>query len=222
MTFEIVEKTTFKLSNAKGRKEFHGETKVLALDLSVNYKGDCKILDLIDPRLRQLFFSNIPPELELKQQGNLGLPVNEESPFVRFDHMVYPIKLDLELAGHTLRLDYGRGERADKVLNLCKLKKFEFTPIQDGVVELDFSISSAADITGAMVGLFSERIQQEIVITLLAANDVQGNLIDASSSGDAPGAAGAAAEPAPPTDATGEFLARNMAPEGGDGSPATH
>src|SRR5690606_13591232 len=93
----------------------------------------------------------------------------------------------VEMTGYTLRLDYGTGGDADKIVKVCKLKGFEFTPIEGGSVEISFGISSAADVEGGTVGLFSAYIQENITITLLAPVKVEGDAIDASNGSGAPG-----------------------------------
>ncbi len=222
---EFIRPTPVKVRSVDGRKEFHGEAKVLAIDLSFLVKTNATILDQIDLRLRPFLFSDIPWEEEIKKfdQQRIIAPQND-LPYVRFPHLQYPLKLDYEWIGHTLRLDYGRGGDTDKILNLCKVKSIQITPVDEGSIEMQFSVSSAADITGDMIGIFSELIQLETSITLFASKDEPKQaVIDASKDGDAPGN-GAAAAPAAdaPKDATGEFLARNLAPEGGDGVTATH
>lgn len=195
LVFEHNKPTTVKLAHAKGRKENHGDVKVLALDLSITFTTNNRFLDTFAPGWREAMFSAVPlGQTEANNdQEEMDLRVSD-LPFLRMAHAVYPLKFDKEYTGHTLRLDYGRGGDSDKVVQLCKLKSFQFTPIEGGSVEIHYSLASAADITGDLVGAFSELIQQDIVITLLAPAAVEGGLIDASAGSGAPGT-GPAAEP---------------------------
>lgn len=189
--FEISTLTSVMLDYAKARKENHGDVLVLALDLSVTWNTHNSILDTIMPGLRQMLFTSIPPaqrdKLEAAEQERLDLQASD-LPFVRCADITYPIKIEREWTGHKLRLDYGRGGDADKVVSLCKMKGMEITPIDGGSVELHWKIASSADISGEMIGIFSELIKQKISIQLLAptASEEQA-VIDASKDGDAPG-----------------------------------
>lgn len=193
--FELKQPTMVKLNHAKGRKEHHGEALVLALDLSVTWTTNNRALDMLDPELREALFSALPPGTKpTTDQGELQLPVSD-LPFVRLPRMKYPWKLEgVELTGYTLRLDYGTGGDSDKVVKVCKLKNFETTPIEGGSTEISFGISSAADIEGETVGLFSAYIQEGITITLLAPVKVDDGVIDASNGSGAPGTKPAAGE----------------------------
>ena len=186
--FELTTPTQVKLEMAKGRKEFHGEALVLALDLKLSLATNNNVLDQFDPQLRHALFSALPPgNKPPENQAELDLPVSDLS-FINLARVEYPLKLDLELKGYTLRLDYGMGgEKSDTVVKLCALKNFKVTPIAGGSVEIEFSVSSAADIDGATVGKFSALIQENITITLLAPNEVENGVIDASAGSGAPG-----------------------------------
>lgn len=197
LVFEHNKPTTVKLAHAKGRKENHGEAKVLALDLSITFTTNNRFLDTFAPGWREAMFSAVPSgQVEPSDQEEMDLRVSD-LPFLRMPHAVYPLKFDKEYTGHTLRLDYGRGGDSDKVVQLCKLKSFQFTPIEGGSVEIHYSLASAADITGDIVGAFSELIQQDIVITLLAPAAVEGGIIDASTGSGAPGTGPAAEQEKP-------------------------
>jgi len=240
LAFEIPTPTQVKLDHAKGRKENHGDVKVLAIDLSITFATNNRFLDTFAPGWREALFCALPPGSEAPaDQSTMDLRVSD-LPFLRMPNAIYPIKLDKEFSG-TLRMDYGRGGDADKVLNTCKLKSFQITPIEGGSVEIHFAASTSADVTGEMVGVFSEYIQQNIAISIIAPKDEQGRLIDASKDGDAPKAKSKKTKDAAQADAATEgFLDAHGAgapPDGaaeqstdapppaaaGDGAPAvTH
>ena len=232
MKFELVKPTTVKLKNAQSRPEHHGEALVLAMDLRLVWTTNNIALNLLSPALRNALFSTLPAGEEPEgdddgdDQAELELPVSDR-PFIALAKLKYPVKWELELSGYTLRLDYGLGGQSDSVVKVCVLKNFAITPIEGGSVEIEFTVSSSADITGEIVGRFSEKQQQDIVITLLAPAAVQGDAIDASAGSGAPGTGPAAEpekEPKAPSkakqDATAAFLERNGVD--GGAAPVAH
>ena len=195
--FELKNQTTVKLKNAQSRPEHHGDALVLAMDLRLVLTGNNRILDMLSPALRESLFTLQPPSVAADDdQAEMELPVSER-PFIAMGKLRYPVKWEVEFTGYTLRLDYGLGGASDCVVSLCVLKNFSITPIEGGSVEIEFTASSSADISGGIVGRFSEKQQQDIVITLLAPTAVEGGLIDASTGSGAPGT-GPADEPEKP------------------------
>jgi hypothetical protein len=218
MTFELTQPTTLRLKHAAARKEFHGEALVLALDLRCIWTTNNKSLELLSKDVREGLFTALPSSMERDEdddQDELDLPVSD-LPFVRMPKLKYPVKIENEMTGYTLRQDFGLGGKSDAVLSVCVLKNWGITPIEGGSVDIEFTISSAADITGEIVGRFMALIQQDIVITLLAPAMVEDGVIDVSAGSGAPGT-GPVDEPAPKTkpkskahrDATAAFLDAN-------------
>jgi hypothetical protein len=194
MKFELTNPTTVKLKHVNARKENHGEAKVLAMDLRLCWTTNNRALDAMFPGLRQSLFA--------------ALPIGELE--------------DDELSGYTLRMEFGLGgEKSDTVVKVCVVKGFSVSPIEGGSVEIEFSVSSSADITGEVSGRFNDFIQQDIVITLLAPTVLATDLIDASAGSGAPGT-GPADEPEKPKkakskaviDATEAFIQRNTDADG--------
>jgi hypothetical protein len=216
MTFELKTPTTVKLDKLNSRIEMHGEAHVLAVDLKVTLTTNNAILDSFHAKLRAMLFCNLPAEAK-EEQGELDLPVSD-LPNVTFTKIDYPIKWDLEATGYTCRVDHGLGGDSDLVLNLCVLKNFKFSPIEGGSCEVEFTISSAADIDERIAGKLSVMQQSDITITLLAPAEVKDGMIDASAGSGAPGTGPAAEHEKPPKkqskavkDATAAFLESNGA-----------
>lgn len=226
MTFELKQPTTVKLKNAQSRPEHHGDVLVLAMDLRIVWTTNNRALDMLSPTLRESLFSVLPVGVKSDgDQEELDLPVSER-PFVSMLKLKYPVKWEEEMSGYTLRLDFGLGGASDSVVNVCVLKNFAISPIEGGSVEIEFTVSSSADINGSIVGRFSEKQQQDIVITLLAPAVVEGDVIDTSAGSGAPGTGPALEAPKPPKakskahqTATDAFIDQH-APA--DGAPVAH
>jgi hypothetical protein len=58
MPFELSAVTKISVTNANPRREFHGEEKVRAIDISFCIKGENTLLDLLEPGLREHHFWN--------------------------------------------------------------------------------------------------------------------------------------------------------------------
>ena len=176
--FELTHPTDCALDKVNTSIEHHGEAHVLAIDLKVTLTTNNRILDSFHPRLRQMLFCALAAEAQAGQ-GELQLPVSD-LPNVTFTKLEYPIKWDLESTGYTCTVDHGLGGKSNIVLNLCTLKNFKFSPIEGGSCEVEFTISSAADIDGRIAGKLSVMQQSDITVTLLAPAAVEGGVIDAS------------------------------------------
>lgn len=230
MTFELSKATTVKLKNVQSRPEHHGEALVLAMDLRLVWTTNNRALDMLSPRLLPALFLAMPAgdddgDEDGDGQDEMDLPVSE-LPFIALGKLKYPVKWEAEMSGYTLRLDFGLGGDSDSVVSVCVLKNWGITPIEGGSVEIEFTVSSSADISGSIIGRFSEKQQQDIVITLLAPTVLATDLIDSSAGSGAPGTGPADEAPKAEKpkskahkDATEAFIERNTA---GDGTPLAH
>lgn len=183
--FELQSPSNVMLDKVNTRIEHHGEAHVLAVDLKVTLTTHNSVLDQFHSKLRAMLFCSLAAD-QMDGQGELSLPVSD-LPNITFTKIDYPIKWDLEATGYTCKVDHGLGGKSDLVLNLCTLKNFRFSPIEGGSVEVEFTISSAADIDERIAGKLSVMQQSDIAITLLAPQDVDGGVIDASAGSGAPG-----------------------------------
>jgi hypothetical protein len=188
--FELPTPTQVKVVKYQTRGEHHGDVLVTAMDLRVSWTTNNSILDTLHPELRERFLSAIPDSMG--EQGEMELAA-EGLNFIRFKDLVYPLKWGREYEGWTLRVDYGLGDDGDMIVKLCKLHRFEITPLEGGSIELAWTISSSADIETEVVGYLGTQQQQNITISLLAPNKTAGDeAIDASNGSGAPGTNGAA------------------------------
>lgn len=167
MQFELATATTLKLDNVNIRMEKHGEENVPAIDLAVTMMANNKVLDLLHKSLRTALFTKLGAEDSDDVQKEMDLPV-DDLPNIRFSRVAYPIKIDDELMGYKLTVEYGVKEDTHLKLDLCKIKNFKITPIEGGSVEIKFTISSAAGVDERITGKFSMLQQSEITATLEA------------------------------------------------------
>lgn len=163
--FELLTPTTVRLNNVQSRKEHHGEDLVAAIDLSLTWATNNRALAMVHPDLRASLYCDMRTPAE-RAQVEMDLPV-DELPNIRFTKLTYPLKLETEQSGMTLRVDYGLGDGSDLILMQCKLSKIRITPIEGGSTEIKWSLSSASDIDERITGKLSMLQQQDIVITLL-------------------------------------------------------
>jgi len=221
--FEIPDVTEMLCVKFQTRNENHGEAKVTAADLRVRWRTKNTALDMLHTKLREGFCSALPDQ-ETKQ-GEMEIEASDLA-FVRFKDLVYPMRLDREYTGYTTKIDYGTGGEADLLMKVCKLHNFCFTPLEGGLADIEWTISSSADIDERLVGVLGCKQQQNVFLSLLPPALKDGEVIDASNGSGAPGTGKAApAAETPPdgvadgsrTDPTDAFVAAHK-----DGKAVTH
>lgn len=170
----LLEMTSVKLDHAQVRQEHHGEALVPAIDLKFTWLTNNRSLDMIHPDLREYLFCKLSKKALLKrqvakpegEQDDLELPVDDELPNVRFTKLKYPLKWEYEAQGFTCTVDYGLGGKSNIVLKLCKMKDIKVAPIEGGSVEIEWTVSSAADISESIAGKLGLQQQREVHIEL--------------------------------------------------------
>lgn len=182
--FEIPEVTEMLCVKFQTRNENHGEAKVTAADLRVRWRTKNTALDMLHTKLREGFCSALPDQ-ETKQ-GEMELEASDLA-FVRFKDLAYPIVFEREYTGYTTKIDYGTGGEADLLMKACKLHKFNFTPLEGALVDIEWTISSSADIDERLVGVLGCKQQQNVFLSLLPPILKEGDVIDASNDSGAPG-----------------------------------
>lgn len=182
--FEIPEVTEMLCVKFQTRNENHGEAKVTAADLRVRWRTKNTALDMLHTKLREGFCSALPDQ-ETKQ-GEMELEASDLA-FVRFKDLAYPITFEREYTGYTTKIDYGTGGEADLLMKACKLHKFNFTPLEGALVDIEWTISSSADIDERLVGVLGCKQQQNVFLSLLPPILKEGDVIDASNDSGAPG-----------------------------------
>jgi hypothetical protein len=90
--------------------------------------------------------------------------------------MKYPLKFGAEHQGHTLEVE--RGTKDKLRLTLCKVHNFQVTPVAGGSCEIEYTVSSSADIDEHLIGAFGVKAQTDVALTLKAAEVQQEDLID--------------------------------------------
>jgi len=173
MTFALQTPTRLKLTHSQSRTEIHGENKVPALDLRFCWQTSNRHMDMVAPGLRERLMGQGQPERKPGDaQEKLPLSVDELGRLL-FPTMRYPLKFDDEHQGHTLRVEHGVDDSTALVVKLCRLHRFEVTPIEGGSAEIEFSVSSSAGIDEHLIGCFGLKQQTEVVATLLPASEVK-------------------------------------------------
>lgn len=182
--FEIPDVTEMLCVKFQTRNENHGEAKVTAADLRVRWRTKNTALDMLHTKLREGFCSALPDQ-ETKQ-GEMELEASDLA-FVRFKDLVYPISLDREYTGYTAKIDYGTGGDADLLMKVCRVHNIKFEPLEGALADIEFTISSSADIDERLVGVLGCKQQQNVFLSLLPPILEDGKVIDASNGSGAPG-----------------------------------
>lgn len=184
--FEIPAVTEMLCIKFQTRSENHGEAKVTAADLRVRWTTKNTALDMLHSMLREAVCSALPDQES--DQGELEMEASDLA-FVRFKKLSYPLHWEHEFTGYTARIDHGMGGEggSDYFMKSCKVGKINFTPIEGGLCDIEFTISSSADIDQDMVGYLGMKQQQKVFLSLLPPVVKEGAVIDASNGSGAPG-----------------------------------
>lgn len=169
--FALTSPTRLKLTHSQSRTEIHGENKVPALDLRFSWQTSNRNMNMIAAGLRERLMAQGQPERKPgSAQEEMPLSIDELGRLI-FSTLRYPLKFDHEHNGHTLRVEHGIDDSTALVVKLCRLHRFEVTPIEGGSAEIEFSVSSSAGIDEHLVGCFGLKQQTEVVATLMASED---------------------------------------------------
>jgi hypothetical protein len=161
---EFTQPTSVFLDHVQPRVELHGEEHVHAIDLSMTYTSNNRVLDAVAPGLRETLFAAHARQ-PAKAQGEMNLPV-DDLPHLRAPALVQPLRLDCETEGATVVVSNGVKASTSIRLTECKVHKLRVTAIEGGSTEVKFSVSSASGIDAQVVGALSMKQQQEIELTL--------------------------------------------------------
>jgi len=162
---ELPEPTGIFLDHVQSRIELHGEDHRTAIDMSLTYTDNNRVLDAVAPGLRAALFTahvKQPAKAKAGQQA-MDLPV-DDMPHLRAPQIVPPVRLDCETEGATVTIEHG--VRKDIVLAPCRVHKLRATAIEGGSVELKFVVSCASGIDAEVIGQLSMKQQQEVRMTL--------------------------------------------------------
>lgn len=120
------QKATFASWNA--RTELHGDERVPAADIKIDFAASNDILSEFDPALKSAFYREPHPGEEdlVDRAGD-----TPQLARLRFPSMKNPIKWDTKLVGATVTIHYGTGGPSDIVLAECTVDNLVFD-LQDG------------------------------------------------------------------------------------------
>lgn len=123
------QKATFASWNA--RTELHGDERVPAADIKIDFAASNDILSEFDPALKSAFYREPHPGEEdlVDRAGD-----TPQLARLRFPSMKNPIKWDTKLVGATVTIHYGTGGPSDIVLAECTVDNLVFDPQDGGTV----------------------------------------------------------------------------------------
>lgn len=158
--FELLSFTGVKLVKPTSRKEHHGDTLVQAITLRVMQETTNADLDKLHPGLLDmLYFSKAA---EAGQENVEGVPAVK--PNLRCSWVKQPHKLDFEVTGYTVTVDYGTGGEANLELYGCTLDRFEVDAKEGGSVFISWNISSNEKVTPELLGILCSMEGETITI----------------------------------------------------------
>lgn len=168
MPFQLTEVTKVTVTNANPRREFHGEEKVRAIDISFVLSGENTLLDLIEPGLREFHYFN-----KAKTDGQEALPnVVIPLPNLRQPNLplAYHFAKGQKWRGYRFQRDYGTDE--DRIdFSDAVLSNLHYELVEGGSCKIFGTVSYNGDeledndTYGMLSGLASEG---DIHIKLLA------------------------------------------------------
>lgn len=160
--FQLTDPTTVKLKKASTTVDTYEDTERLTLELRVLWTTSNRNLDLIRKGMREYFFCDLRPEDE-RGQADLDLPI-DDLPNLKMPTFKYPQSDDYELMGARVEIAHGIDESSAVVLQLCRIHKFQFTPIEGGSAHIEYSISSSAELDSTTLGTLLQLQKHEITI----------------------------------------------------------
>ena len=137
--FELKKPTTALLASVTNHSENHGSDKVPAVSLGLMIQTSGSVLDMLCPEVAPL----------LGVQG------------------IETIALKTICEGWIIHVEHGIDDDTAITLGGCKIDKFRVSPCNDGMVELRLRVGSH-DLTPLTLGELGMKVQQEIVVTVIA------------------------------------------------------
>jgi hypothetical protein len=169
MPFELATTTEVTLTHVNHRYEFHGEDRILAVDLNFEWETVNDSLDLLDPKLRTSLFCNAAAT-----EGQETLPeVLKVLPNLRVPHLngcKFKYRGNDKFKGYEFELDYGLGdERANIAFEDCAVGKHEIEAKEGGTTIIKWQVSYAGDkITQETLFKLVEHESEKVFISLKA------------------------------------------------------
>lgn len=173
MHFQLPEVTECQLTNVNVRREFHGDERVPAFDLSFSKEGSNDLLDLIDPALRPTIYYNASAD-----QGQAGLPdvlailPNLRVPKLCNGKFTYAKKEQWK--GYRFVLDYGLGGDSNIDVSDCAVQIKEIECKEGGTVIIKWMVSFEADkLSDELRGRITGLTDETVFIQLIASSNLQ-------------------------------------------------
>lgn len=154
------------LSSLNCRNELHGTDRVPTVDLGFTLTVSNVVLDSLGcGPLRKMFYTKGSGAGD--EQGTLtGVSPISDTPNLRSDALLMPVKLDLDLTGYTVVIDRGLGdEKSNIALADCKVNKFGLDLLNGGSVEIAVRVQKAG-VDDHLPGLLLAMLGAETAISL--------------------------------------------------------
>lgn len=162
--FQLLEPTTVKLKSAITTVDTYEDAERLTLELRVLWTTSNRSLDLIRKGLRDYYFCDLRPKDD-GDQARFDLPV-DELPNLKMPDFKFPqVFPKFELMGARVEIAHGIDETSAIVLQLCRVHKFQFTPIEGGSAHIEYCLSSSAELDSNTLGTILQLQKHEITIT---------------------------------------------------------
>ncbi len=174
MNFQFPEVTECKATNVNVRREFHGDERVPAFDLTFSKEGSNELLDLIDPALRTtLYFNAAADQGQAAMPDVLAVLPNLRVPKLNAGKFKYGDKDKWK--GFRFVLDYGLGDAQSNIdVADTTVQVVEFECKEGGSCVIKWKVSFEADklsdeLRGRLTGLTDETV----FIQLIPSSNVQ-------------------------------------------------
>lgn len=174
MNFQFPEVTECRITNVNVRREFHGDERVPAFDLTFSKEGSNELLNLIDPDLRTtLYFNAAADQGQAAMPEVLAILPNLRIPKLNAGKFKYGDKDKWK--GFRFVLDYGLGDSQSNIdVADATVQIVEFECKEGGTSIIKWKVSFEADklsdeLRGRLTGLTDETVFMQ----LIASSNVQ-------------------------------------------------
>lgn len=196
--FQLVEPLTVTMVSLSLPARKKGQEIVHLTDISFEFEGSNKLLDLFDPELLPMIYRAAANEHELKQQTLEGVENVSEFPVLRSASIKQPMLLALEYAGYTMVIDRGLGEKSkDSNIQVDEIgvKRIRIWAKEGGSIRGNLHVQSR-NVSDVQVGQLRSFLKLQTQLKLLAPKIRQAEIGGAGAALDAEIAGTPAAAPA--------------------------
>ncbi len=157
--FEITDFTEARIASVTNRTEAHGEERVPAVSVGLEFEFENTRLDLIDPTLRHALYKP-KPDAEPELPG-----VEQSTPVLR-SNSIDRVKLITAHEGWTLKVDDNIDAEDPLVFGGCKVDQFSVEPKQGGTIVLRVRVGTS-DVDAERLGYLGVNNGQAVWVQLL-------------------------------------------------------